>query len=763
MKKNTNLFLLGLLLVAGSLHAQTPMSIPNGSFEQWTSHSGYSVSAFIFSVPVYDTFSTPSVWDYPAYPVNETVTYMGFNVNINTSIPIVKTTRETGVVPDGTKAVKLQTIMIEDIVNSTVLSLAGDNIDPSLTEEIIPSILSTGVIDIEAFIPLISDLMSGSDDITTMLPTLLAEDVNDYITGGLALGDFNPGRLTGSYKYHSAIGGDNGGVVLLGTHYNTVTHRREVVGCGFNTALTDVDTYTPFETLYTPLSELLPNSPNIAPDSLIVLLLSSAGENRQQGSYLCLDNLMLWSAPDDTCADITTLTAVPQIHEAALNWSVTDPASVFEVTYGTAGYTPGNGSSFITTATSMTLTGLNANTTYDIFVRTKCPDDLYGEWSTVQFTTLMDTCAGISTITAEPQIHEAVLNWSTTGTAANYEIEYGAAGFTPGNGTTVTSSATTLTLTELDANTTYNVYVRSHCSGNTYGDWSNVQFTTLADTCATVLGLSVENTVYDAFDQMVLTWGGSSQPDHWEVEYGPHDFVLGTGTMVSTTNSQFEIYPLENNGILSPNTWYDFYVRSVCSDNIYGDWDSVQYRTHCAKVSSPVVNGDNTTVTANNRIDGYTISWTDTTDTPGWGLYYGIYSSQFPDNWGTYVEVDTPWFEFPPLLADRTYSVEISAHCGEDNIGDIVWVNFTTPAVSGIENIGAVTMTVIPNPAHGQCTVTISGNQPADLKLYSLDGRLLQSARSAGQPVTLQLPEQGLFLLHATTETGTTTLKIVSK
>lgn len=668
MKKSIFLFLLSFVLTGSMLRAQVPMAIPNGSFEQWTNHSGYSVSLLFMSFPVYDAFSTPSVWDYPSYPVNQTVSYMGMNININTSVPLVKSTQETGTVPDGNKAVKLQTFMLDDIIDPTMLSLAGDYLDTTLTQQVIPSILSTGAVDIDAFIPLINSIMSGTGDLLSMLPTLLAVDVNDYITGGIALGDFRPGRLSGSYKYHSTVGGDNGGVLMLGTRYNSVTHRRDIVGAGMNLALVDTALYTPFEAEYMSLG-------GSAPDSLVIFLLSSAGENRQQGSYLCLDNLMLWPAPD-TCADITALSAVPDIHEAQLSWTVSDAADGFELEYGPEGFTSSTGSD-----------------------------------------------------------------------------------------TTLASNILSFSLTGLDANTIYEVHVRSLCSDTIYGEWDTLQFTTLADTCASVLNLTLENQVYDAFPQMVLEWGGSSVPDHWEVEYGPQGFIHGDGTVVETSQPYFAIYELEDAHILTPNTWYDFYVRSVCGEEVFGDWDSVHYRTFCARVDSVVVGDSNLSVTADHRISGYTISWVDTTETRSWGVYYGIYNPQFPDNWGTYVEVDTPWFEFPPLLPDKTYSIEISVYCGEDNYGEIVWVNFHTPSLEGIDPLAVSEshFRVSPNPANGQCTVTVLDDISAELKLYTLDGRLLQTFATDGSPVVLNLPWQGVFLLQATTPTGTATHKIISR
>ncbi len=72
----------------------------------------------------------------------------------------------------------------------------------------------------------------------------------------------------------------------------------------------------------------------------------------------------------------------------------------------------------------------------------------------------------------------ATIGW--TGTADSYEIEYGVSGFMSGAGTTVSSSASTITLSNLVANTTYDVYVRAIC-GTGQSSWSSVQtFTTTA-------------------------------------------------------------------------------------------------------------------------------------------------------------------------------------------------------------------------------------------------------------------------------------------
>ena len=659
MKRFIVFLSLCILFATGVSRAQVPITLPNGSFEQWTNHQGYTVMVF---VQVYSSYTTPTNWNYLSYPVNESLG----TITINTNIPLIKASKVTGNVPDGNNAVKLQTFMLSDIISSTVLNLAGDAIDSSLRQQVIPSILTTGAIDVESVLPLVTNMLSGSGDILAMLPTLLTMDVNDYVSGGIDLGGYRPGRLTGSYKYQSATSGDNGAVIMVGTRHNTVTNKRDIVGVGLNLSLYDTNEYTPFEVEYMPLNALVGGMPSPDPDSVIVIAVSSASTNMQQGSALILDNLVLWSAPD-TCADITSLTAVPGIHEAVLNWSVIDPADGFE-------------------------------------------------------------------------------------------IEYGEQGFEPGTGTVDTLTGTTLTITGLDANTQYDAYVRTICSDTVYGDWSMVQFTTGDDTCATVVSIALNDISNGSEPQMVLQWSGSSTPGHWELEYGTHNFVHGTGTAVTVLGTSYDIYQLE----LQSNTEYDFYVRSVCDSSIYGNWAMVSYRTPCAPIEALTVSGSNITAIGDNMLHGYVASWTDNSGTNQWHVMYGIYGTP-EDAWGTTTTVLEPLYALPALMPETMYTVAVIPSCGNGNFGPITRASFTTENLMGIDNAGTMVLRATPNPAHGQCTVTAANGKPAELRLYSLDGHLLQTITSIGEPVVLQLPATGVFLLEAYSAEGASIMKIVNE
>ena len=582
MAKKVFTLFLWALMAHGFVAAQTNMAVPSGSFEQWTTHPGYSVSVIV-PVSVYSSFQAPTGWDFPTYPVNETVSMGFFSVNINTDLPLIMVGQDTASVPDGTSAVKLQTFMLSDIISSTVYSMAAGSIDTMLTNMVFPSILATGTMDIEHFVPIMNSLIANMDSVEALLVSLMSEDVNYYFNGGIAMEGFVPTFLTGNYKYHSAVSGDNGGVLILGTRYDSIQGRRVLVGGGANIALSDTMGYTPFTVDYISLHDYDASYPEQTPDSLIVMLVSSASLNRQQGSYLCVDSLTLWHVdpPEpDTCASIVDLTATADIHEAILTWSATDDVEGYELEYGEVDFVQGSGTLLTLTSGTCTLTGLDAQTQYDVWVHSVCSDSIYGEWSMVQFITQQDTCASITAVA----IDSSNITFTYEGLAAGY----------------------------------------------------------------------------------AASWQSTFVSDGWEVEYGLEGFTSGAGVTATVQTPTCALEPL------LPDTMYELRVRSVCSDSIYGEWASVIFMT----------------------------------------------------------------------MADTTV------------------VDTTTQAIMQLSNQA---ITIFPNPASGHCVVSLPEGLKAELRLYSVDGRLLQTFVADDRKVALLLPEPGVFLLQVVTEKLTFSRKIVNK
>ncbi len=269
--------------------------IPNGSFEEWSNGNGYSVTVMYIPFEVYGNYTYPSNWNFPSFPIDETISLMNMNVNLNTNLPLMKISKESSGAVDGNHAVKLQSFKLSDILNSTVYALIQTQLDSTITNAVFPTVLSTGELDIMEFLPLIYSLSGGMSDISQMLEMLDEMDMNTFIHGGIPLNGSYPARLTGSYKYNSPNGNDNGGVLMVGSKYNTSTHKRQVVGAGFSMAMGEASNFTPFEVDYFPLALINPSSTYEEADSLVIFLFSSASTNAQQGSSLIVDNLQLWA------------------------------------------------------------------------------------------------------------------------------------------------------------------------------------------------------------------------------------------------------------------------------------------------------------------------------------------------------------------------------------------------------------------------------------------------------------------------------------
>ncbi|MBO4488919.1 MAG: fibronectin type III domain-containing protein [Bacteroidales bacterium] len=496
MKHYSFLFIAWCLLFSTTMKAQTPdstIAIPNPSFEQWSTGSGYSVTVLIFPLTVYSSYTYPTGWNYPTYPVNESITYSGMNVNVNTNLPLLKVSNETSGVPHGSHALKLQSFMLSDIISSTVYNLASSELDPALTTTVFPTVLSTGVVDIDQLMPLMYDITGNLGSLTQMLTAFSGTDINTIIDGGIALNGAVPDRLTGYYKYTSAVSGDNGGILMIGSKYNTTTHKREVVGGGYTTAMTDTNAYTPFEITYSPLSEVNPSYPYIEADSLIIFLFSSANTSPQQGSALYLDGLQLWAQqpaiPADTCSAIFNLAvnSVDTMH-ATIGWTYEGTPDHFEAEYGIQGFTQGNGTSANAASNSLSLSSLQPDTYYDVYVRSVCSSTLTGEWSMVSFhtDTLVppaipepDTCSAVFNLhVIDVDTMSATIGWSFEGDVLDFEAEYGIQGFTQGNGTTIHPSESFLHLSNLQPDTYYDLYVRCGCGNDLWGEWAKITFHT---------------------------------------------------------------------------------------------------------------------------------------------------------------------------------------------------------------------------------------------------------------------------------------------
>ena len=92
-------------------------------------------------------------------------------------------------------------------------------------------------------------------------------------------------------------------------------------------------------------------------------------------------------------------------------------------------------------------------------------------------------CETPSNLVANDVNHNsALLSWDYLDNNATFIVEYGLNGFQNGTGTTTNISDNQLQLTDLTANTNYQVFIKAICDTNNESDWSQaISFTTLPE------------------------------------------------------------------------------------------------------------------------------------------------------------------------------------------------------------------------------------------------------------------------------------------
>lgn len=103
--------------------------------------------------------------------------------------------------------------------------------------------------------------------------------------------------------------------------------------------------------------------------------------------FACAATLLLNACtppcPEPTGITVTEVTST----EAAVGWTEDPEATSWKINYGPTGFTPGSETIITTTDNPYTISGLIPATTYDVYVRADCSDDLSTWGGPVTFTT----------------------------------------------------------------------------------------------------------------------------------------------------------------------------------------------------------------------------------------------------------------------------------------------------------------------------------------------------------------------------------------
>jgi hypothetical protein len=147
-----------------------------------------------------------------------------------------------------------------------------------------------------------------------------------------------------------------------------------------------------------------------------------------------------------------------------------------------------------------------------------------------------------------------------------WEIQYGINGFVLGTGITVNFTNTSSLISGLAETTTYQFYIRTKCADSKYSEWVGpISPGSSVSSCSIPTNVTAIRSLTDT-SMATVAWTVNGDENSWQVEYGNHGFVLGSGTILASLS------PTKTITNLIENVSYDFYVRSNCADNQNSDW-----------------------------------------------------------------------------------------------------------------------------------------------------------------------------------------------
>ena len=114
-------------------------------------------------------------------------------------------------------------------------------------------------------------------------------------------------------------------------------------------------------------------------------------------------------------------------------------------------------------------------------------------------------CRRVSNIVTSVDTTTVHLMWQENGNATQWEIEYGEKGFALGSGTRIVTESTRYDIIGLKKFTEYDIYIRSVCSANDYGEWNKVSILSEAPYWTDVVTEQPEGYIEDAEGNITIS------------------------------------------------------------------------------------------------------------------------------------------------------------------------------------------------------------------------------------------------------------------
>ncbi|WP_196884905.1 fibronectin type III domain-containing protein [Aureivirga sp. CE67] len=335
---------------------------------------------------------------------------------------------------------------------------------------------------------------------------------------------------------------------------------------------------------------------------------------------------------------------------------------------------------------SEAVSSLTPNTTYDVYLRTFCGNEV-SEWTGVQsFTTLESTCPAPSDIVVtEITETSAKITWTKAVgddvSFSQYLIKETSLGL-PANdvfNAVISLGGTTEEIVQnsLQAATEYSVYVKTYCTDGENSEYAEiVTFTTLGGEttdCELPSDLSVAD--------ITETTGTLT----WDTNGNTSEFFVYQSTDAAPTEDSFGTWVLllggdiatENLTDLLPGTEYTVYIRSIC-DDVKSEFVEYTFTTLGGETTDCELPSD-LSVADITETTG-TLTWNTNGNTSEFFVYQSIEAAPTEDSFGTWVLLlggDIATENLTDLLPGTEYTVYIRSIC-DDVKSEFVEYTFTT-------------------------------------------------------------------------------------
>lgn len=158
------------------------------------------------------------------------------------------------------------------------------------------------------------------------------------------------------------------------------------------------------------------------------------------------------------------------------------------------------------------------------------------------------------------------------------------------------------------------------------------------------------------------------------------------------------------------------------------------------------------------------LDWNNTATPDSWELEYG--PKGFVRGFGTNRTLSDSTITFATLDMGRVYDFFVRGICGDTAETEWVFLSVKTDTIPSTQDIAEAwskEISLFPNPTNGISTLDLGALKAQAVKLYDMQGRLVEEIKVDSPKVILQLPQTGIYVAEVITEKGSTHMRVIKK